>query len=368
MKKNIQFIILFTFLANVITTNPCTSIEEIESKNKEILDNKKLSYHENYLENVGGGGAYRLKTKTPIFMKEFKTDDKILRSLSLLKKLTKSYKKDEFKPFTYFIGCFEKENDSIILLFSGIENESIDSSTLMNSIKSAKPKLQMEIVGHIFKFISKLGSFNPKLFALNYNTDLLIKKIYEGDKLVGFLPVANLLDNLFDEKTDKLGSIRAPEENEDKLSYFESMIYDSFLFGLMLIKSEEDDQDHFKKYGKNLFELIRTNNIKENNDIIIEGMINIKKGKNLVFEEPNMFKKTFNWFLSIFSDKRVETSYDLISLIPHVLNFEKENRPDPAAIADKIMYFASHYEEIIPEVGVSSETFEKKLTNSNIII
>ena len=214
MKYNF-ILLIFTLLLNTYKMEElCTTVSEVEKKHTIILEGNDL---ESLVEkgdkiNLKNGEFFILKTlKTPIYITIKENTEERKKSISLLKKFTESYDKDEFKPFTYFIDCIEKDHGEIILLFGNF-GDSFDNSSLVDRYKNLPLIKQLENGSKIFNFISRLENFN---LLMKVDTDKILFKAVENE----LVPIAVLVDNIFEEKIPvvDLGKILSPEEKKNVL-------------------------------------------------------------------------------------------------------------------------------------------------------
>ena len=317
----------------------CSIASEVEKKHATILEGNDLESLAEKAEkkSLYDGSLLILKTlKTPIYITIQKNTEERKKSISLLKKFTESYGKNEFKPFTYFIDCIEKEQGEIIILFGNF-GESLNNFELARNFKDLSLSKQLENGSSIFNFISRLTNFNRKLFMKFDIEKILFKTV--NDKLV---PIVILIDNIFEKKAPvpKRATLVAPEENKKGFSYLESMVYDAFIFYIFLIEniSRENDKDN----NINISDYIRANADKDKNEFIISYFEKCIKEADLHFVEPNIFIKFWYAIESLFIDNSVNRSYSLDQLVPLALNYDKNQRPNIKDIANKLLYFSKN--------------------------
>ena len=327
--------------------NLCSTISEVNKKHKTILEGKDLESLAESAEkrNINDDTLLILKNlKTPINFLIQKNTEERKKSISLLKKFTESYGKDEFKPFTYFIDCVEKDDDEIIIIFGNF-GVSLDNSELEAKMKNFSLSKQLENGSTIFNVVSRLEKFN---LHMRLNERTIVFKTVKDD----LVPIAVLVDNIFQEKAPvvkKSSIFLSPEEKKESFSYKESMIYDGFLISTLTIgKINEEVQKN-----KDMVNYLKENSVSEQNELFISNLIICIKETNINFVEPNVFVKFWYGIQGIFIDNSVNRSYSLYQLVPLALNYNRNKRPDSKSIADKLLYFSKN---LIVDENVETES------------
>ena len=344
--KNTFTLFISILLFNNYITNLCSTLKEFEEEKKDILEGNGLEYLAERGEKLNwrmGNFLIKLKTKADITIIQYDLSDSVMKRIDLLKKLTKTYSENEFKPFTYFIGCVINDDDKTVNLLFGNLGMSLENSSIANKFMNLSVSKGLVNGSNLLRLISKFGSFNPKIQVLLTNESFLFKEMENGELKL----IVNLLNNnLFDENFEiEKSKALTPETIEEQKHYYESNIFESFMFTIMSLKDIHNEINNHPIEGKYLSTFLETLNEENNLKNYVTMLKNTSTSLNLKFEEPNAFNKFTNWFLGIFTDRRVESCYTLEDLVETVLTFKKEDRPNPLKISEKLLFFSQNFIE-----------------------